>query len=162
MNTAQKCGRRHVSPSSISSAQLAPPPPPPPRRSCLIAHAANASQWMTAIHCLETHGTSQSKFLDTCAAQSNYAVGEISKCRLGAEGAALDQAAYKATPADHQYVPWVTVNGVNICTEAGCDDVLAGVCKAYTGAKPAACTAATAKHAKGALRARQNACPAQW
>jgi interferon gamma-inducible protein 30 len=131
-------------------------------QNCAIAHAAgNTSQWLPFIHCLETHGTRQEQFVDACAKAWAYDNMALTNCANGDEGKALDQAAFAATPADHTYVPWATVNGVNICTEAGCDEVLAGVCKAYTGAKPAACAAAAARAAP-APAARAARCPAQW
>ncbi len=112
-------------------------------QNCAIALAStNTSQWVPMIHCLETHGTGQEKFVDTCAAASDYDLAALKSCWTGAEGKSLDQAARAATPADHQFVPWTTVNGVNACDEAGCAPVLAAVCKAYTGSpKPAACAA---------------------
>jgi len=111
-------------------------------QNCAIALAAgNTSQWMPMIHCLETHGVNQQKFVTECAAASSFDDAALTQCWTGAQGVALDQAARTATPADHQYVPWTTVNGVNACDETGCSGVLAAVCKAYAGPKPAACSA---------------------
>jgi hypothetical protein len=134
-------------------------------QNCLIALAAgNVSQWLPAIHCLEGYGTKQEKHLSECATAAGYAVADVNTCWKGAQGKALDQAAFKATPSDHQYVPWVTVNGVNICTEAGCDTVLADVCAAYKGAtKPAACgKLAAAPEAAPRADGAHTGCPVEW
>lgn len=131
-------------------------------QNCLIALAnGNVSQWLPAIHCLEGFGTNQEKHLTACATASGYSTSAVNTCWKGAQGKALDLAAAAATPADHQYVPWLTVNGVNICTEAGCDTVLAATCAAYKGPKPAACGKAAAEQqpARGATAA---ACPIEW
>lgn len=110
-------------------------------QNCAIAHAAgNVSQWVPFVHCLETHGTGQEQFVKQCGTASDYDLTALTACWNGQEGKDLDQAARAATPADHQYVPWTTVDGVNACDETGCSGVVAAVCKAYTGSpKPNAC-----------------------
>jgi interferon gamma-inducible protein 30 len=134
-------------------------------QNCAIALAGkNTSQWVSMVHCLETHGVNQQKFLTTCATAADYDLAALNTCWTGAQGKALDQAAFKATPSDHQYVPWVTVNGVNICTEAGCDTVLADVCAAYKGAtKPAACgKLPAAPEAAPRADGAHTGCPVEW
>jgi interferon gamma-inducible protein 30 len=78
-----------------------------------------------------------------CAANSKLAWATLDTCWTGAEGKALDVAAAAKTAAlnpPHQFVPWVTLDAPGtFCTEAGCDDFIAQVCKAYTGTKPPAC-----------------------
>ena len=59
-------------------------------------------------------------------------------------GPAVVLAAGAATGAlqpQHEFVPWVTLGGTpgTFCTENGCDNMLAAVCKAYTGTPPASC-----------------------
>jgi hypothetical protein len=41
-----------------------------------------------------------------------------------------------ATPTNHQYVPWVLVNGVVV---ENTNDLLQTICNAYTGTPPASC-----------------------
>ena len=43
------------------------------------------------------------------------------------------------TPSDHEYVPWIVVNGIHNDTEQDdCqDDILTCVCQRYTGTSPA-------------------------
>jgi hypothetical protein len=52
------------------------------------------------------------------------------------EASAVQTEGKKATPSDHQYVPWVLVGGkllqnTNLLTQS--------ICNAYTGPKPASC-----------------------
>lgn len=127
---------------------------------CAIALSTGPEQFVPFIHCLELQGPNQKNYVSKCATEVKLSLQDLNACWKGPQGQALVLAAQKATPADHQYVPWATVNGVNACDETGCDGVLAAVCKAYTGAKPSACSALAAPASK-ALR-REPACPAQW
>ena len=80
-----------------------------------------------------------------CASNSRLTWATLNTCWTGPEGKALDiAAAYKtaALKPAHTYVPWVTLAAPGtFCTENGCDTFIAEVCKAYTGTKPAACSA---------------------
>ena len=127
---------------------------------CAIDVSSGPAQWLPFIHCLETHGTSQKQFVSKCATSAGISINSLNSCWQGPKGKALVLAAAAATPTDHQYVPWTTVNGVNACDENGCDGVLAAACKAYTGTKPSACAAAEATP-RAALR-REPRCAAQW
>lgn len=117
---------------------------------CAVAHAkGNVSQFIPFIHCLEKFGTQQGQHVSTCAKEWGYDLAALNTCATGPEGKSLILAAAKATPADHQYVPWTTVNGKNICLDSDppatpCYLLLKSVCDAYVppagGSKPAACS----------------------
>lgn len=78
-----------------------------------------------------------------CAGESKLDWIVLNTCWVGPEGVTLDAAAAAKTAAlvpPHTFVPWVTLSAPGtFCTEAGCDDFIAQVCKAYTGTKPPAC-----------------------
>lgn len=119
-------------------------------QTCVIAHSAtgsssahNVSAWLPAIHCLEGYGSKQGAHAQECVEGAGMVFAPVSACWKGPEGAALELAAGAATAAlqpAHQFVPWVTLDAPGtFCTEAGCDNMLAAVCAAYTGPKPASC-----------------------
>ena len=86
--------------------------------------------------------------MSKCATSVKLSIDKLNTCWNGAQGKSLIVAAYNATPSDHTYVPWTTVNGVNACDDNGCDPVLAAVCKEYVaggGTAPAGCKAAENK-----------------
>ncbi len=110
-------------------------------QNCAIKHATNASEWLPFVACLEQHPSMQGEAAPGCARQVGLNWPAVHACWTGPEGAALDAAAGKATPADHTYVPWVTLNGVNtFCSNSNCDNVLQAVCAVYKGPVPKACT----------------------
>ena len=61
---------------------------------------------------------------------------------------ALQEKYFQLTPPDHKYVPWVLVDGT---LSEDSDDLLAEVCKAYTGVKPDGCP-----------KDDQSRCSAEW
>ena len=63
---------------------------------------------------------------------------EILTCAHGTEGPLLHLAAADKTP-DHQYVPWLVVDGKHIDSEKIQDQFVKTVCDAYKGEKPAIC-----------------------
>lgn len=107
-------------------------------QNCAIAHATNASQWVPFIVCLENYGSNQQKYASKCAKENHYDWTTLNTCWTGAEGKKLDAQAAANTP-NHDFVPWLLVDGTNYCTNSNCDDVLTWVCNAYTGPKPSAC-----------------------
>ncbi len=116
-------------------------------QSCAVSLNPEPSVWLPFIHCLETHGSTQGKYAEKCAQTFKLDWAALNQCWTGPKGQALDLANYKRTqelkPA-HTFVPWATVNGVCHCTDSNCDTILADVCNAYTGTKPAACSSAVA------------------
>ena len=58
---------------------------------------------------------------------------------------AVQHAGADATPADHQFVPWVVIEGAMVDNP---DPLLELVCTAYTGASPAPCWPVLAKAAE--------------
>lgn len=82
-------------------------------QNCAINASTGPAQWVPFIHCLETHGTSQKQFVSKCATAAGIPINSINTCWQGPLGQALILAAAAATPSDHQYVPWTTVNGVS-------------------------------------------------
>ena len=116
--------------------------------SCVIAH--NPHNFVPFVNCLSraaggSGGITKGK-ASTCAKSSGLDWPTIDTCWNGPEGVALEVAAAYKTAAltpSHTYVPWVTLSDApgagTFCTENGCDDLIAQVCAAYTGPKPAAC-----------------------
>jgi len=72
-----------------------------------------------------------------CASQANLDYDVLKKCYHSPESQSLQKKAAAMTPADHQYVPWVLVNG-KLSPSDG-DNILQEVCEAYNGNKPKAC-----------------------
>lgn len=112
---------------------------------CAISHYPATRQHFTFYHCMEQAGDSMLTQVKSCATKANMDYSVLSTCYNGPESKKLMAAAAKATPANHQYVPWITLNN-KVCTdpkspESGCDDFLQAVCAAYTaagGTSPAA------------------------
>ena len=103
--------------------------------------------------CGEGAGPCVLKHTKSCAESAGLDYSSLKACvDSPTESAALQEAAYKATPADHSYVPWVVVNGK---LSADSDELLKEVCKAYKGTKPSAC--------KKALEDEEaKRCSAEW
>eukprot|EP00658_Telonema_sp_P-2_P016156 TRINITY_DN16259_c0_g1_i1.p4 TRINITY_DN16259_c0_g1~~TRINITY_DN16259_c0_g1_i1.p4 ORF type:complete len:105 (-),score=46.28 TRINITY_DN16259_c0_g1_i1:247-561(-) len=88
---------------------------------------------------MEKAGDSMLKEVQKCATSAKMDYSKLSGCYNDKTLAlSLQKAAAAATPADHQYVPWVVVNGKKSKSDG--DKILAEVCNAYTGTKPAACS----------------------
>jgi len=91
---------------------------------CVLDRMTKASETMfrklKAIVCLETKGWEQgatwASALDACADGFSLNRSDITTCYTGSEGDALHRAAGEATPSDHQYVPWVVVDGTHVNT----------------------------------------------
>jgi len=129
---------------------------------CAIAISTGPEQWVPFIHCLEEFGVQQKAHVSKCATSVKLSITDLNTCWQGPQGKQLIVAAYNATPSDHQYVPWTTVNGVNACDDNGCDGVLAAACAAYKaggGTAPAGCPAAPPKKS---LRKGASSCKKAW
>ncbi|XP_005107684.1 gamma-interferon-inducible lysosomal thiol reductase [Aplysia californica] len=113
-------------------------------QTCAIAIVQNKSVYIPFIHCMETSGISVKSAAEKCAKQFPVPLGEIMNCSTSKRGNELEhQMAVKtdALKPPHQYVPWVTLNGVHtekIEKEAEAN-LLKLICDTYQGQKPAAC-----------------------
>ena len=80
---------------------------------CAIAHYPDTSDWFPFYYCIEANGAEGVTKLPTqkCAELANLDYQTLETCVNGEEGKALQKKAYVDTPSDHQYVPWVVING---------------------------------------------------
>ena len=116
---------------------------------CAIALLKNISVSFPFIHCYEGN-TERSRdpqpaaIAQKCAKSLGIDYAPIEECVSGPQGNELEhQMALKtdALKPQHQYVPWVTINGKHtekLQNEAE-RNLLALVCEFYTGTKPSAC-----------------------
>ncbi|NXH60659.1 GILT reductase, partial [Rhabdornis inornatus] len=112
---------------------------------CLMHEAKNFSTYFPVIFCLES-GSSVTQNLEACL--QIYAPeldsGRITACVQGDTGVTLMHHNAQMTDAlqpQHQYVPWITVNGKHTDElQAQAEASLLGlVCHLYQGEKPEAC-----------------------
>jgi len=104
---------------------------------CFQGQTKDTKEILDFVHCVE-HSGDPTNAGKQCASGSSVAWDKVNTCMHSSEGVELELAVAKATPADHQWVPWPVLNGkyCNNCL----DDLLSNVCDAYTGKnKPAAC-----------------------
>ena len=94
------------------------------------------------ISCVEekVSGTNYDSVVSTCAKQAGVEslTQDILTCFKGSEGSTLEHAMAQATDSlspSHQYVPWITVDGVHDTTKEDAigDSLLDFVCANYTG-----------------------------
>jgi len=114
---------------------------------CGIEHLKDAGLYMPFIFCIEgsDNTLTPAQVIEKCAPHSF--MGSITTCfgdGKGTDGSALiAQIAAKTKPLNHQYTPWVLINGNH--SVAAENNLEKAICTAYTGSsKPAAC----AKHAE--------------
>ena len=110
---------------------------------CAIRYNPNQSVHVPLIECLNYYG-STFDHLPTCASSVKADSNQIAKCTNEDEGnQRLHEMGLKtkALAPAHQYIPWVTVNGIhtNEIQDAVLSDMLRYVCNAYTGTKPKEC-----------------------
>ena len=113
-------------------------------QACAQAHFNVTSQWMELFRCQGQAYPNSVTDMQACAEQVGMDWDTIQACYDGAEGDALIDANYKRTAAlnpPHAGVPWVVVNDVPVDDR---DQLLAAICEAYVGTKPACCPAAPA------------------
>lgn len=104
---------------------------------CAVEHYPDQDDHVPFIICMETAGDNMLKHVKNCATTAKMEYATLETCFSGPESAELQKKFGKLTPADHQFVPWVIINGK--VSQTGGSDLLAEVCKEYTGAKPAGC-----------------------
>lgn len=108
---------------------------------CAIAHNPKTEDWFPFYYCIEANGAEGVTSLPTkkCAELANLDYDAIETCATGPEAKVLLEKAYQDTPADHQYVPWVVING-KLWSQEG--SFTRAICKAYKeggGEEPASC-----------------------
>jgi len=106
---------------------------------CAIKHYPDPATYMKFMICFEGDHEAKVSAAEGCAKSSGMDFSTINTCATGAEADEVDALNAQATA---QYgsgrlgTPWVVVNGVALQSP---DKLLASVCKAYTGTKPAGC-----------------------
>lgn len=96
------------------------------------------------IHCMENSEKTPEKAAEACGPKFKIDLDKIMACANGDQGNQLEHMMAEIT-ADlnppHQYVPWVTLNGVhtNKIQNEAMSDLLSLICDAYKGPKPSAC-----------------------
>ena len=90
-----------------------------------------------------------------CAGKTKLDWKKIDTCRKGPQGTEFIQAAKDATPA-HDAVPFSVINGNQSVPPPY--NLVEAVCAAYTGTKPAGCSATTAYSAATAPAVYQSKC----
>jgi len=116
----------------------------------------NMSLVMPFVHCLEQYGPTMS-YLSYCAGIAKLDATQIDSCARGSLGNSLEHQMAVETDAlnpPHQYVPWITVDGVhtNQIQNAVQTNMLSYVCSAYQGVKPPACSGIKQKRANVCYR----------
>jgi len=116
---------------------------------CAIHHMVDQNTWFPFIRCLEYYGPTDTN-AQYCSSLAKFDYTVIRNCANGAEGTQLEhQMALKTNALNprHAYVPWLTLNGyhTDAIQNALMDNMVAYVCSAYTGTKPAACSRAATK-----------------
>mmetsp|Transcript_20070 Transcript_20070/g.28261 ORF Transcript_20070/g.28261 Transcript_20070/m.28261 type:complete len:142 (+) Transcript_20070:209-634(+) len=105
---------------------------------CAIAHYPDASEYFPFYYCMESEGDNMLSHVKDCAAKANMDYDTLSTCYNSEESDDLQKKAAEMTPSDHQYVPWVLVNGEKSPSDG--DQILEEVCNAYKGTPPKACS----------------------
>jgi len=116
---------------------------------CAIALLKNISLWFTFVHCFEeiaerSEELNPAEIAEKCAKSLRIDYAPMEGCGSDPQGNELERKmALKANALkpQHQYVPWVTINGKHtekMQLEAE-DNLLELVCEFYTGTKPSAC-----------------------
>jgi len=110
---------------------------------CAISHAfGNSSSSFAFIYCMEMAGDNMLSHVTKCAGEASLDYKALSACFAGPESDQLQKKAAADTPANHQYVPWVVVDGKHsAAAENSYKGLVTSVCAAYKGgAKPKECS----------------------
>ncbi len=113
---------------------------------CAIAKYPQQSQYFEFYYCMEKFADKMLDNVQNCAKQANMEYSTLESCFNSNESKELQKAAAAMTPKDHQYVPWVLVNGKKSPSDG--DDILKEVCEAYEGEPPKACANLKANKAR--------------
>merc|ERR1711920_317515 len=86
-------------------------------QNCILQHTQDKKAALQAIVCVEQIANVQGQGFDAaltqCSSQYGFSAADVTTCQNGDEGNALEHAAALATPSDHQYVPWLIVDGAH-------------------------------------------------
>lgn len=107
---------------------------------CSQALYPNITDFYPFFNCLELSENIDDSVAQQCAEGSKLSYEKLSSCTTSQQGTDLIKANMKATDGlnpPHTYVPWITVNGKVLSDPS---TLLASVCAAFTGTKPAACS----------------------
>lgn len=113
---------------------------------CAMQYHPNVKDWFPFINCIEASNKSPALAAPACAKTSGWTDydGNITTCTNGKEGNDLmhivAQATENLSPA-HQWTPWVVMNGKPLSSSQLDQELTKLICAAYTGQKPAGCTA---------------------
>jgi len=106
---------------------------------CAIEAYPDAADYLPFVGCLASAGSAKmhlDQTFEDCANGASLDFGKIKACHDDVGKAWELQVKYsELTPADHQWTPWVVVDGT-LYEDGEFIDV---VCEAYTGTKPEAC-----------------------
>ncbi|ESO85964.1 hypothetical protein LOTGIDRAFT_235566 [Lottia gigantea] len=112
---------------------------------CSIYYLKIVEKYFPYIHCMEISQSDPLQAAKQCAQQFTVPLDKILSCANSSLGNSLEHEMAKKTDSlrpQHQYVPWVTLNGVHnekIQNEAQ-NNLVKLICKTYQGAKkPEAC-----------------------
>ena len=112
---------------------------------CAIHLHPNASVFFPFIHCIETSSSYPRQAAPSCAEKFRLDYTTIKQCANGALGNSLEHEMALKTGAlnpPHQFVPWVTLNGVHTddIQDQAESNLVALICASYKGSpKPEAC-----------------------
>ena len=110
---------------------------------CAIHLYPDVADHLPFVYCFanENHGSgAPDSAMEKCAGDSNLDFSKIKECHDDADlSLELQKAAAAATPDDHEYTPWVVING-EVFESSFRNKFINAVCDAYTGDKPAACS----------------------
>jgi interferon gamma-inducible protein 30 len=117
---------------------------------CGIKHLPDTQDYMDFIFCVEGDAkkSTPDAVIKSCAKDSATAAS-ITACYgegSGAEGtAAIAAAAQQTAPLNHEYTPWLVINGKH--STKGEDNLKKAICAAYKGSeRPAACSSNDEDH----------------
>ncbi|CAF2048979.1 unnamed protein product [Rotaria magnacalcarata] len=111
--------------------------------SCLIYIYQNTTQHLPFIYCTESTEGDVETVAVQCAEKTSIDYSKVSACvqsRLGNQLQHLNAAQTDSLQPQHQYVPWVTVNGVHTedMEQQAEKDLIGLICKTYKGSNPPA------------------------
>jgi len=106
---------------------------------CAIYTYTNQNEWFPYFVCIEGDDD-PARAGQRCAQQTSLDWSKINNCVTSSIGnQAQHQVAVATDALDHEYTPWVVLNGKHIPDEQT-PGLLTLVCNAYTGPKPSGCS----------------------
>ncbi|KAH9508278.1 Gamma-interferon-inducible lysosomal thiol reductase [Bulinus truncatus] len=111
---------------------------------CAIAIVKNIAVYFPFINCMEASSAKPLDAAKVCASKFPVPLDAILNCSRSSIGNRLEHemaAQTEALKPPHQYVPWVTLNGVHTedIEKAAEEDLVKLICDTYKGTKPPAC-----------------------